>query len=321
VRATSGTRFVPAHSGRRLKAWHELPDPLILCGRVKAAQTNIQLYNQLRDAGLSRDDLVLVRRAYDLLTTLYPGYYQADGKPFVAHGVGVASILASLDQPAEIVAVGLLHNVYGNADFGDGRGSGATPFRRRLVREAVGERIEDLLVRFAKVRIRPHEVEGARRALPELGETERRLLIVDVADHLEKYVDLGVLYFGENDWIVGTTDRIGRELIEIADELGEPTLSNMLSTAFADASAHAADVPVELRASGGRRYLELVIPRSCRRRLPLKLRGRLRQIRRRVRLTTRLRQSPIAARLRRRSLPVSAASLDPGRPTHRHPAE
>src|SRR3981081_2289472 len=115
---------------------------------MRIAQTNVQLYNQLRDAGLPLDDLVLVHRAYELLTTLYPGHYQADGKPFVAHGVGVTSILAWLDQPAEILAVGLLHNIYGNADFGDGRASGTTRFRRSLVREAVGERVEDLLVRF-----------------------------------------------------------------------------------------------------------------------------------------------------------------------------
>ena len=75
---------------------------------MQVAQTNVQLYNQLREKGLQLDDLVLVHRAYEFLTTLYPGYFQADGKPFVAHGVGVASILAEIDQPAQIVAVGLV---------------------------------------------------------------------------------------------------------------------------------------------------------------------------------------------------------------------
>jgi hypothetical protein len=259
--------------------------------RMRIAQTNIQLYNQLRDARLPLDDLVLVHRAYEFLTTLYPGHYQADGKPFVAHGVGVASILAWLDQPAEILAVGLLHNVYGNADFGDGWSSGATPFRRRVVRETMGERIEDLLARFGEQRLERRPIEAARQAVHELDETERRLLLVDLVDHLEKYVDLGVLYFGENDWVMSLTDRIGRDLIEIANELGGPRLGEMFSTALAEAAANAAAVPAELRSSDSRRHIKLVVPRSYSRRLPLKLRAGAQRLRRRLRPRSRLRQA------------------------------
>jgi hypothetical protein len=234
---------------------------------MRIAQTNIQLYNQLRDRGLALDDLLLVHRAYEFLTTLYPGYYQADGKPFVAHGVGVASILAGIDQPGELVAVGLLHNIYGNGDFGDGGGSAVTPFRRDLVREAVGAPVETLLVRFAELRIRPGNVEKIQLGLAELDETDRRLLLVDLADYLEKYVDLGLLYFGESDEILHTTERIGDDLIEIARELGEPRLAEMLSTQIAEVAAQAQKVPIELRASDGRPHLKLVPPRSCRCRL------------------------------------------------------
>jgi (p)ppGpp synthase/HD superfamily hydrolase len=257
---------------------------------VHVAQTNIQLYNQLREAGRPSDDLALVHGAYEFLTTLYPGYFQADGKPFVAHGVGVASILASLDQPAEILAVGLLHNIYTNADFGDGHNSGITRFRRRLVREAVGERIEHLLGRFRPLRIHPDTIESARRALPGYDETERRLILVDLADHLEKYVDLGVLYLGENDWVKDVTDRIGSKLVQMANELGEPKLAEALSTAFAEAAAHAAKVPPELRPSDRPRYTGLVAPRSYRPRLHLQIRAEVDEWRERLRPRTRLRQ-------------------------------
>lgn len=239
---------------------------------MRVAQTNIQLYNQLRGHGRPLDDMVLVHRSYELLTTLYSGHYQADGKPFVAHGVGVASILAELDQPAELVAVGLLHNVYGNADFGDGCGPGATRFRRRIVRKAVGARVEALLVRFAELRIRPDTVQALRRALQDLDEAERRLILVDLADHLEKYVDLGILYFGENDWVLAGTERIAGELIEIANELGEPLLAEMISAAIAEATAAAKNIPPELRSSDGRPFLKLIVPRSCRRRRSPRLR-------------------------------------------------
>lgn len=242
---------------------------------MKIAQTNIQLYNQLRDGNLPTNELVLVHRAYELLTTLYSGYYQGDGKPFVAHGVGVASILAELGQPADVVALGLLHGVYGNGDFGDGRDREPTPFRRRVVRDAVGPHLEQLVFRFTNLRLHPDTIERDRRALPDLDETERQLKLVAVVDHLEKYVDLGVLYFGDNADIVDWTRRIGDDLIELAEQLGEPRLAHMVSAAFAEADAQADQVPHELRASDGRRHLTMVVPRSCRRRRPIALRLRV----------------------------------------------
>ena len=240
---------------------------------MQIAQTNIQLYNQLRESGRPLDELVTVHRAYEFLTTLYPGYFQADGKPFVAHGVGVASIVASLDQPGDFVAVGLLHNIYGNADFGDGGGPGITPRRALLVKEAVGESIAVLLERFRALRISPDNLPDVHRSLPERSETDRRLILVELADQLEKYVDLGLLYYGNDDWVHGA--KMGPQLVALANDLGEPQLAEMLSSAFADAAA--AQVPVELRASDGRRYLKLVVPRSCRRRLAPRVRARLRR--------------------------------------------
>jgi (p)ppGpp synthase/HD superfamily hydrolase len=230
---------------------------------MQIAQTNIQLYNQLRRGGFELDDLVSVHRSYEFLTTLYPGHYQPDGKPFVAHAVGVASVLAGLDQPADLVVVGLLHNVYGNGDFGDGRESGVTQQRRELIRYVVGERIEQLLVRFTELRIRPANVEERRSSLADLDETDRRLMFVDLADYLEKYVDLGLLYFGDGEEIFHTTELIGDDLIQIARELGEPRLAQMLASHFGDLAAQAQAVPTELRASDGRKHVKLVAPRSC----------------------------------------------------------
>jgi hypothetical protein len=261
------------------------------------AQTNLQLYNHLREKGHSLDDLVLIHRAYELLTTLYPGHFQADGKPFVAHGVGVASILAELDQPIDILVVGLLHNVYGNADFGDGRDGVATASRRRLVRTAVGDRIEELLVRFRELRIAPHAIEQARRALPGRSEVERRLICVELADYLEKHVDLGILYWNRNSSLVGGIELIGDDLIAIAFDLDEPRLAEMLSSAFSAIAAKRDQVPAALRPSDGRRYLTLIVPRSCRPRISVRLRVAKRRLRDRVRLRTRVRGA--TARLRR----------------------
>ena len=206
------------------------------------------------------------------MAELYAGYYQGDGKPFVAHGVGVASIVAGLGQPAPIVAVALLHAVYANADFGDGAGAGATPARRRVVQAAVGAPVEELVFRFTQVRIQPDTIERERIRMVELDATTRAFQLVAVADHLEKYVDLGVHYFGDNREIVEWTERIGTDLVAIAAELGETSLARTLETAFAEADAQADGVPPELRPADRRRHLKLVVPRSCRRRLAPRLR-------------------------------------------------
>lgn len=256
------------------------------------AQTNIQLYNQLREKGLPLEDLIEVHRAYELCTELYSGYFQADGKPFVAHGVGVASVLAELDQPSEFLAVGLLHNIYGNGDFGDGRLTGVTASRRRLVSAAVGSRIEELLVRFREVRIERRTIGEVRRALRDCDGDERRLIIVDLADCFEKCLDLGVLYYGKNDWTLGPIDRSGADMVRLASELGEPKLAEMLSSAFAMVAAQRGNVPLELRPSDLRRYRRLIVPRSC----SPRLRPRMSGLRRKLRIRTRLRHLLSTAR-------------------------
>jgi hypothetical protein len=256
------------------------------------AQTNLQLYNQLCGQGRSLDELITVHRAYEFLTTIYPGLYQADGKPFVAHGVGVASVLGHLGLPVEFVAAGLLHNIYGNGDFGDGRTYVLTEPRRRLVRNAVGDRIETLISRLPEFRISHDNIRALGEQLDSLDAVDRALLLIDLADWVEKYVDLGVLYFGSGEWVTSAVADHGDMLIDFARRLDQPMLAAMLAEAFAGAAA--ADVPRALRAPDGRQYLKLVVPRSCRLRLRLVLRRRMDRawsaLRARLRPRTRLRE-------------------------------
>ena len=57
------------------------------------AQTNLQLYNQIYDAGWSAADLAAARTVYELDVQLFAGRFRPNGKPFVAHLVGVASLV------------------------------------------------------------------------------------------------------------------------------------------------------------------------------------------------------------------------------------
>jgi (p)ppGpp synthase/HD superfamily hydrolase len=255
------------------------------------AQTNLQLYNQLRAQGYSDEQLAVVHRAYEFLITIYSGWHQADGKPFIAHTVGVASIVGYLNFPIDFVAVGLLHNIYGNGDFGDGLSYVATKRRRRIVRKAVGERIEAAIHRFPQCRIREATLPKFVTCLDQLDETDKKLIVIDLADYLEKYIDLGVYYWGNSRWVTDAVSKHGDTLIAIANRLGYLKLAAMLNEAFAQADA--AQIPDFLRAASGRKEMDLIVPRSCRRRLPLVLRRELKSLWRFLRRTF-----PVRRRLR-----------------------
>ncbi len=90
------------------------------------------------------------------------------------------------------------------------------------------------------------------------------MICVELADYLEKYVDLGILYWDRSNWLVDADEMIGDDLIAIASELGQPRLADTLGTAFAAAARMRAEVPPELRPSDGRSQLKLIVPRSCR---------------------------------------------------------
>lgn len=229
------------------------------------ARTNVQLYNQLRSAGRRPEELALIRRAYDFAVTLYSGCFQADGSPFVCHIIGVASIVAQLDPPAEVVAAACLHNVYGNGDFGDGRHNAVTPYRRQMVRDAAGPEVETYVHRFREMR----STQRTARAIPHLDNLDaldaldardRYVVVIELADILEKYTDGGLLYYGDHAWVTGFVAEQRDTLTQLARRLGYPQLAAALDRAFESITTEPA--PEELRTK--RKHLALVMPLSCR---------------------------------------------------------
>ena len=73
------------------------------------AQTNIQLYRQLAELGYPSTDVSRVHRGHSLAMKLFTGLFRGSGRPFLAHLVGTASVLASVRVPIEVVTAGLLH--------------------------------------------------------------------------------------------------------------------------------------------------------------------------------------------------------------------
>jgi hypothetical protein len=230
------------------------------------AQTNLQLYNQMFEQQRPQQDLLLARKAYDLISLLNAGYYQADGKPFVCHSVGVASIICHMGFQAKFIAFGLLHNVYVNGDFGNGVHTPLTPYKRNFMRERVGPEVEELIMRFRDLRIDLSSIDRIEADFSSFDETDRLLIAADLADHMEKYVDKGVLYFGDGSWVTKEMETHGPRLIALAQRLKQPLLAEMMRETFAAAEGQP-PMPDMLRPSPKQKYLALTVPLSARLRL------------------------------------------------------
>lgn len=240
------------------------------------AQTNIQLFNQLQHEGYSKAEVSLIRDAYELAMVLFSGRFLPSGKTLISHFVCTASILASLRLPVQVVAAGLIHNVYGNGDFGDGS-TGISKTKREEVRRAVGNEVEGYVARFATLRWTLQTIRAIRDGLNELDPIDRDVVLIHLADHLENLLDLGVLYRGD----------LGRRLLldngpivmEMAEKLGFSTLAGELEQALSEATL--AEIPVELATKGQNRS-RVIAPRSYRRRPAVAFRQELSRVKKQL---------------------------------------
>jgi (p)ppGpp synthase/HD superfamily hydrolase len=208
------------------------------------AQTNLQLYAQLRRAGVDESDLALVRSGYDLSMHLCPASFRGSGKPLLAHLVGTASILASLGQPARVITAGLLHAIYVFGDFGDAR-CGSSEERRQRVRAAVGTEVEELIARYTHFDWNSKTIPVIRDKVASLSAIDREVLIIRLANELEDHLDCGVLYCGNGEQRRAYIRSPLNQSVDMARVLGQPKLAQALEEAFQETLQ--ADLPASLR--------------------------------------------------------------------------
>jgi len=208
------------------------------------AQTNLQLYNQMRLAGYSEAAMKSVHKAYGLATRLFTAKFRGSGKPLLSHLVGTGSVLCALGAPEKLIAAAVLHAAYIFGEFGDGR-PGMSPERRQVLRDAVGDDIEDLVARYHLLEWRRPTVEALHARSEPFSPAEREVLLVRLANELEDHLDLGILYCRN---AAARREEIQRSLhacIELANRIEQPVLAGELSRVFEEVSA--SEVPDALR--------------------------------------------------------------------------
>jgi (p)ppGpp synthase/HD superfamily hydrolase len=189
------------------------------------AQTNLQLCNQMLKANYSEPDLQLVLKGYELAIQLFSGRYRANGKPFLAHLVGTASILVAQEAPAQVVVAGLLHAAYAQGNFADGQ-MGITEARQKTVVAAVGEVIEALVARYTNFPWNVQSIEQTLKNVHGLDEAAQPIILMRLANDLEDHLDLGMLYCQKSE--SAPVDVEMSLAVEIAKVLGYASLGEEL---------------------------------------------------------------------------------------------
>ena len=157
------------------------------------AQTNLQLYNQLAAAGFQVREIQQVDVAYGAALRLFTGRYRANGKPFSAHLVGTASILTRHGAPLDVIIAGLLHATYLQGEFGSGK-PGASPNRRRWMRQFVSSEVDELLVAYAQFPWKPKHLAQLAPEVTSLPERTRKVLFMRIANALEDQLDFAAQF-------------------------------------------------------------------------------------------------------------------------------
>ena len=225
------------------------------------AQTNIQLYNQLQSLNYSTADIHKAAIGYRLAVDLFTGQYRGNGKPFINHLVGTASILASVSQPLDVVCAGLLHAAYMQGDFGTKK-KGITPDKQNILRSAIGAPAESYVDRYTKVQNSSEKLDKyLKQSVTDIDESEKSIIVMCLANTLEDHLDLGMVY-SSSAKRANNAARIDLE-IDLAKQLGYVTLAQNLSKVK---ELNLKDDIALPEFSKGRKYSHTVIPKSCRKR-------------------------------------------------------
>ena len=212
------------------------------------AQTNLELYAQLRAEGYADSAQERVVRAYTLATQLFAGLHRASGKVFVAHLVGTASVLAEARARIPVVLAGLLHAAYTHAEFGDGW-RGVTAAKRARLRTVVGEEAEGLVERYTRFRWPGEGLPRLRAALAGLDEADRDVVLMRLANELDDHLDLGILYHEDAERRRDLLEPLAI-CVDLARDLEQDRLAEALSVTFAE--CRSAEVPPAMRSPGAR---------------------------------------------------------------------
>ena len=196
------------------------------------ARSRTALIDLAARRGYGQDDVERIAGAHALAERLFDGRQRMDGRAFIEHATGTASVLVRYDFAARIVVSGLLHAAYTHGPR-EVRPEDAA----RAIAEALGGLGSDLERRVRAYTQREREADLAANdpfadgdVLATLSINEAEVLAIEAANELE-------LHLAGEFARTGRTDEIGpvtmRKIEHVCDVLGVPGLADSLIQARA----------------------------------------------------------------------------------------
>lgn len=223
------------------------------------AQTNLQLFCQMRGLEYSDQQISYISSAYGLAALLFSGRYRACGKPFVCHVVGTASIVAWLSASPEMIAAALLHAAYQEGDFGSGL-FGMSPAKRRRVLQAIGVEAEALVAAYTASSRTLSALLKTHERFDEMSDAERKVLLLQLANELDDYRDDAAHFAANRDGRLDKVKQSVREQADMAEKLGYPQLAALIARVYRNTSN--SELSEEFRSQENNAYG--LVPLSCR---------------------------------------------------------
>lgn len=230
---------------------------------LAVAQTNLQLYRQMEARSYTADEIAAVAAAYRGALPWFSAQYRGNGKPFIAHLVGTASLLVSRRAPLSQVLAALLHATYQAGDLGVDAGHRQTPARRAALRNLVGAQAEELVARYDAADWKALLSAGALRARDMEDDVSRGITCLFLANTLEDFLDGGMCGLAGTRKTAAFDVRGQEAVVALANDFDWPELAAAIQREFDifNRERPAASQP------GGTGYSSLVLPPSAKRRL------------------------------------------------------
>jgi len=207
------------------------------------AQTNLQLYKQLIHLGWGNAELGRIAKGYNIALQLFGNRVRGNGKPFVCHLIGTASILAHCNQPVQVVLAGLLHAAYSQGNFGD-QSTGATSERRQVLAALVAPKVEYLITKYAQFNWNEDTVQWMLSSSGTLSTVAKICAIMRLANHVEDYLDFGMAIHKKREKF-SSHPSADHPLVQLSEKVKQPLLGDLLLAVFSEHQAQ--QIPARLK--------------------------------------------------------------------------
>lgn len=192
------------------------------------AQNYPQLIAQGVRQKLSKEDLRLLRKGFDIALEISDGLYRAQGIPLLNHLIRTASIVLSQTSSINTVLLALLHASFVVSKFDDSCRSANHKLIQTEIEHEFGHQLANSLLAYEAMDwYQVIDVQYYIANTESLEPLTKELLLVRLANELEDHMDYAML-FTPSERLARRSRAYGDACVVLARQLGYQTIAEQL---------------------------------------------------------------------------------------------